>query len=183
LKSDTTSKANLISYLISDTSNKASIISYLISDTTNKGRTLIFLISDTLQKGNAINFLISDTTSKGIKISLLERDLANKHDTVYVASLINNDTLKISIHTGLSTTSSTLNSLKIYPNPASTILNIELESPGYFIAILTGISGQTVISQKSTLIDISSLPNGLYVLRILDSENKLISTNKVAILR
>ena len=183
LKSDTTSKANLISYLISDTSNKASIISYLISDTTNKGRTLIFLISDTLQKGNAINFLISDTTSKGIKISLLERDLANKHDTVYVASLINNDTLKISIHTGLSTTSSTLNSLKIYPNPASTILNIELESPGYFIAILTGISGQTVISQKSTLIDISSLPNGLYVLGILDSENKLISTNKVAILR
>lgn len=183
LISDTTSKANLISYLVSDTSSKASIISYLIADTTHKGRTIVFLISDTLQKGNVISYLISDTTSKGIKISMLERDLANKHDTVYVASIISNDTLKISIHTGLPTTSSTINSLIVYPNPASTILNIDLENPGYFIATLTGLSGQTVISQKSTTIDISSLPNGLYVLSIVDSENKLISTNKVAIIR
>ncbi|MCF8255711.1 MAG: T9SS type A sorting domain-containing protein [Bacteroidia bacterium] len=183
LINDITDKANTISLLINDTTDKANTISFLINDTTNKGKTIADLISDNIINANTINFLISDTTSKGETIRLLETALANKHDTIYVASTISNDTLKISIHTGISPLSPMLNSLKVYPNPASTYLIIDLENPGYFIAKLTGISGQTTITQNSTTIDISSLANGIYILTIFDSENKLLSTNKVAIIK
>ena len=190
LISDTTNKGNKIAndslrinQLKNDSITKAATISSLLSDTTNKGKTISDLKSDTTSKGKAISDLVSDTTSKGVRIRMLETDLANKHDTLYVASSISNDTLKISIHTGISPASPTLNSLKVYPNPASSLLIIDIENPGNFIVKLTGISGQTTISQKSTTIDISGLTNGIYILTVFDSDNKLISTNKVAIIK
>jgi chitinase len=183
LKADTTSKGITITNLISDTTNKSLVIAALKADTTSKGLAITALVNDNTSKGITITYLISDTTNKGIIIRMLQNDLANKHDTVYIASSITNDTLKISIHTGITLTSPILNSLKIYPNPASTILNVDLENPGYYIIKLTGISGQTVISQKNTTIDISSLPNGIYILTVFDSDNKLIATNKVAIIK
>ncbi len=172
-----------LNQLKNDSITKAATISSLITDTINKGKTIAFLITDSINKGNTITFLESDTTTKGITIRMLKTDLANKHDTIYVASSITNDTLKISIHTGITPTSPTFNSLKVYPNPASTFLHIDLENPGYFIVKLTGISGQTTISQKSTTIDISGLANGTYMLAVFDSNNKLISTHKVAIIK
>ncbi|OYU95369.1 MAG: hypothetical protein CFE21_09470 [Bacteroidetes bacterium B1(2017)] len=183
LLSDTSSKSKTISDLRSDTTSKGMLISVLISDTSNKGKTIVTLIGDTIFKAKLISDLRSDTTSKGIRIRQLEADLANKHDTVYVASVLTNDTLKISIHTGIAPTSPRINSLKVYPNPASSYLIIELENPGYFVAKLTGLSGQTAVYQKNTSIDISGLANGVYILSIFDSENKLLSTNKVAIIR
>jgi hypothetical protein len=96
-----------------------------------------------------IDILKSDTTSKGIFIRQLQTDLENKDDTVYIASAITGDTLKISIHTSISATSQVFNSLKVFPNPASTILNIVLDNSGYFTATLTGITGQTIITSIS----------------------------------
>jgi hypothetical protein len=73
--------------------------------------------------------------------------------------------------------------LKVYPNPASTHLTIDIEKPGNYHVTLTGIAGQTVLSQKSINIDISSLPNGTYLLTIYDADNKPISRNKVEIIK
>jgi len=87
------------------------------------------------------------------------------------------------LHTGISSNSPTINALKVYPNPASTILNIELQNAGYFTARLTGITGQAIISPTSGIIDISGLATGVYILTIYDSLDKLISTNKVMITR
>lgn len=183
LISDTTNKAKTILDLVSDSISKSFIISDLKSDTTIKGKTIAELKSDTINKGITIYNLINDTTSKGIIIRQLKTQLDNKHDTIYIASSITNDTLKISIHTGIFPTSTRLNSLKVYPNPTSSILNVELENPGNYFIKLTGISGQTLLSQRNTTIDISSLPNGIYILSIFDSENKLLSTNKVEIMK
>jgi hypothetical protein len=116
-------------------------------------------------------------------IAKLNQLLVNKHDTLYVGSNITTDTLKISIRTGLSSASAVLNSIKVYPNPAATVLHIDLEKPGNYIAKLSGITGQTVVSPTSGTIDISSLANGVYVLTIYDSNNKLISTNKISIIK
>jgi hypothetical protein len=149
-----------------DTSN---IVSLIVSD----------IASDSI---NLIS-LKADTTSKGNRIRQLETDLANKHDTLYVGSNITTDTLKISIRTGLTLASPLLNSIKVYPNPAATVLHIDLEKPGNYIARLTGVTGQTVVSPTSGTIDISSLANGVYILTIYDSNNKLISTNKILIVK
>lgn len=158
-------------------------ISLLQSDTSLKGISIRQLQTDSIISRNSISFLKSDTTSKGITIRQLQTDLANKHDTVYMASDITGDTLKISIHTGISSTSPVLNSLKVYPNPASTILNIVLEKAGYYTATMTGVTGQTIITPTSGTIDISGLANGIYTLTIMDSKGKTISVNKVSVLK
>jgi hypothetical protein len=131
---------------------------------------------------NIIN-LKADTTYKGNRIRQLETDLANKHDTLYVGSTITTDTLNISIRTGLVSTSPAVNTLNVYPNPAATVLNIVLDKPGYYVAKLSGITAQTVVTPTSGTIDISGLANGIYILTISDSNNKLISINKVSIVK
>jgi len=85
--------------------------------------------------------------------------------------------------TGVSNASPTVNALKVYPNPASTILHIDLEKPGYYTAKLSSIAGQAIISPTIGIVDISALSNGVYILTIYDSNNQLISTNKVAIVK
>ena len=173
--------SNDSSRLTNDSINYLASISFLKSDTTSKGISLTFLKTDTTNKGLSIVFLQNDTTNKGTLIRQLQTNLANKHDTVYIASIVTSDTLKISIHTGISQISPTINSLKVYPNPASTILHIDLSSPGYFTAKISGITGQSIITPTSGTIDVSSLANGIYILTIYDSSGKLISTNKVSI--
>jgi hypothetical protein len=76
-----------------------------------------------------------------------------------------------------------INSLKVYPNPASTILHIDLEKPGYYTAKLSSVTGQSIISTTTGTVDISTLANGVYILTIYHSNNQLISTNKVSILK
>ncbi len=90
---------------------------------------------------------------------------------------------EIAITPGILSTSPIINSLKVYPNPASTLLHIDLEKPGYFTAKLSSITGQSIITPTSGTIDVSALANGVYILTIYDSNNKLISTNKVAIVK
>jgi hypothetical protein len=84
---------------------------------------------------------------------------------------------------GLSIKNEVVNKLKVYPNPASTFLNIVLEKPGYYVAKLSSVTGQSIITPTSGTIDISALANGVYILTIYDSNNKLISTNKVSIIK
>ena len=91
--------------------------------------------------------------------------------------------MRIAIRTGIPSTSPIVNSLKVYPNPASTFLQIDLEKPGYYTAKLSSVSGQSIISPTTGTIDISTLANGVYILTIYDFNNKIISTNKVAIIK
>jgi hypothetical protein len=197
LTNDSVYYTGRISKLISDSSvfvariNKLSYdsltnlgrITNLKIDSINNKTTIGLLNADIVTKGNIITFLQLDTTNKGITIRQLQTDLINKHDTVYVASVITSDTLRIAIRTGISSASPIINSLKVYPNPASTLLYIDLEKPGYFTAKLSSITGQSIITPTSGTIDVSSLANGVYILTIYDSNNKLISTNKVAIVK
>lgn len=75
------------------------------------------------------------------------------------------------------------NRVNIYPNPANTELNFTLEQSGIYKAELTGISGSLTITTSGSSIDISALPAGIYVLKIFDTKNILISTNKIAIIK
>ena len=90
--------------------------------------------------------------------------------------------LTVNNSTGINSPSN-VNALKVYPNPASTILHIDLEKPGYYTAKLSSVAGQSIISPTTGTVDISALANGVYILAIYDSNNKLISTNKVSIVK
>jgi hypothetical protein len=136
---------------------------------------------------NATNGIIA--TGQGTNLAQISWGSASGNGKVKVIAYsaggcIDSTSLNIIIgSTGISSASPIVNSLKVYPNPASTLLYIDLEKPGYFIAKLSSITGQSIITPTSGTIDISSLANGVYILTIYDSNNKLISTNKVAIVR
>jgi hypothetical protein len=72
--------------------------------------------------------------------------------------------------------------IHLYPNPASNLLHIEFESKGTNNIQLYDIYGKEIknfLSSEGNLqLDISTLSNGFYYLKITDNENHLISTCK-----
>ena len=68
------------------------------------------------------------------------------------------------------------NSLTIFPNPATTYLTIQSSALPITQVTITDLLGQTVYNQlptancKSLTVDVSGLPNGMYFVKINDSE-------------
>ena len=78
--------------------------------------------------------------------------------------------------TGIATTPSASN-IRIYPNPATSVLTIDA---GIKVnATILSIDGRMVIEQKdATTIDISMLPDALYIIMVYDENNLLLMTSK-----
>jgi hypothetical protein len=126
-------------------------------------------------------------TNDTLIVSNISMTNNNQNFRCIVSSGICKDTssiakLTVNNNSGINSPSN-VNALKVYPNPASTILHIDLEKPGYYTSKLSSVAGQSIVSPTTGTIDISALANGVYILTIYDSNNKLISTNKVAILK
>ena len=71
--------------------------------------------------------------------------------------------------------------IKVYPNPTSGLLNLEMEEPALYTLELTSLSGQRVYSSKiagsSFRLDLSSFREGIYFLTI--RSERFVSTHKV----
>lgn len=70
--------------------------------------------------------------------------------------------------------------LKVYPNPASGIVNIEYEAlnESFTLYSTTGteiLSG--VLNNGNTVIDLSELPNNIYILRVGNTMRKIVKTD------
>ena len=76
--------------------------------------------------------------------------------------------------------------IKVYPNPTSTVLNIELpeNTSSVFEVFLTDIVGKVmkkdVLAGQKTSIDVSELPNGLYFAQILEG-GKVVGVKKFVV--
>ena len=69
-------------------------------------------------------------------------------------------------------------SIKIYPNPASEQLYIN--SPIAVTAKLTDITGRVVKTQEqATVLNLTDLAEGMYLLSIMDKDGKLIRVEKI----
>jgi hypothetical protein len=68
--------------------------------------------------------------------------------------------------------------ISIYPNPASSMVHIN--APVAIKVIISSLEGKEVLTQEGAqTIDISSLPNGIYLLKIFDAENTLLKTERL----
>ncbi|MEG1022022.1 MAG: T9SS type A sorting domain-containing protein, partial [Myroides sp.] len=73
-----------------------------------------------------------------------------------------------------------LDNFKIYPNPASDILNISLESNLVFEkAVLYNNLGQIVKEANQEVVDVSALAKGIYFVEVTTNQGK--ATKKVII--
>lgn len=104
-------------------------------------------------------------------------------DTFYVKGNTESDTLYIRILTGLNQNEQVINRVKVFPNPTSDLLYFKLDKPGEYRAELMGVSGSVLVTTNQSSMDISGLAAGVYTLRILDAKERLISSNKIAIVR
>lgn len=88
------------------------------------------------------------------------------------------------IHTGINEVNqSNPNQLSIYPNPSHSIFTIQ-SSLNYATIELWNTTGSLVIkdTHSPTTIDVSALPQGLYILRVLGSQQEVMATQKVSVL-
>ena len=76
--------------------------------------------------------------------------------------------------------------ISLYPNPASTHLNLEIDMPGDYTVSLTNISGQMIFTQANILddlqIDISDLTQGLYFISIRDNDGVLKAEERIIVI-
>jgi hypothetical protein len=125
-------------------------------------------------------------------------------DTIFVTQIIY-DTLQVTVYDTLLTTvtdtlvinalinginsPNNLNTLKVFPNPASTHITIDYGNynamSGYTLIIVNSV-GQTVfttpINQQTSHIDLSSWTgNGIYFLQLIDPQNNTIENRKIVI--
>ena len=125
-------------------------------------------------------------TSNVAVISILDTCLATVYDTLLTTVT---DTLVINTQiTGINPPNN-LNTLKVYPNPASTHITIDYGNfnamSGYTLTIVNSV-GQTVfttpINQQTSYIDLSTWTgNGIYFVQIIDPQNNTIENRKIVI--
>jgi hypothetical protein len=95
------------------------------------------------------------------------------------------DTLMISSTTGINSISPDFGTVKIYPNPSNSLLNIAVSKPSnnYTLKIFNSSSSlvySEVLNTSSTQISLSSLGSaGLYIIQIYDTQNNILDTRKL----
>ncbi len=69
--------------------------------------------------------------------------------------------------------------ISIYPNPANTTIHVN--APEGSTLIITSVDGKELIKQKTSKndINISSFPNGIYLIKIMNSDNSLTYIDKL----
>ena len=67
--------------------------------------------------------------------------------------------------------------ISIYPNPTTSIINIEQD---FKTAIVYDISGKELLKTTSKTIDLSELPSNIYLLRLYDNNNRVLGNGKIA---
>ena len=79
------------------------------------------------------------------------------------------------------------NQFNFYPNPATSILNIQTNSNQKLTAQLFDVTGKAVTENVSfvnnTTINLQELPQGLYIVYLRDTAGQLIKTQKVSIVK
>jgi hypothetical protein len=127
-------------------------------------------------------------TSNVAVINILDTCITNVtvFDTVLTTVT---DTLVINTQITGSNPPNNLNTLKVFPNPASTHITIDYGNfnamSGYTLTIVNSI-GQTVfttpINQQTSYIDLSTWTgNGIYFVQLIDPQNNTIENRKIVI--
>jgi hypothetical protein len=138
----------------------------------------IFTINDTITTQVFDTTYVSQTIYDTLQVTIYDTLLTAVTDTLIINSLIS----------GLNPPNN-LNTMKLFPNPASTHITIDYGNfnamSGYTLTIVNSI-GQTVfttpINQQTSFVDLSTWTgNGIYFVKLIDPQNNIIENRKIVI--
>jgi hypothetical protein len=131
--------------------------------------------------GTAISFAPTATLSQAVNIALPVLPIGVHHLFIRVKNADN----VWSLYEGRSFTTSTLGiltnelqNIRIYPNPATQILNIRLDdNTAIERLIITDLSGKKILEQNgnATTVNIENLATGMYVIEVVAGGAKMVS--------
>jgi hypothetical protein len=133
---------------------------------------------------NYVNQTIYDTTH----ITVTDTNYVTVYDTVTTYISVT-DTLFIDINTVGLNNNPVVNTIKVFPNPSNSILNLNY---GNYAALnnyrvkITNALGQTIydqpITQQSEILDLSTFGgNGIYYLNILNPQGNVVEVRKIVL--
>lgn len=94
------------------------------------------------------------------------------YNTSGSVQVYNGSSCNIPVAVTMGTSDFDKSALKLYPNPTSGIINIEVSNNQPIKATITTILGQTIMSSENTIIDISSLTKGTYLITVETESGK-----------
>lgn len=128
--------------------------------------------------GLALNF----STSANVVIcavAILDGDTVNDNNNGDCASV------SLAFNTGLSAVELAANSVKVYPNPASDVVNFSIDYNKARTVNVMDITGKLVATTDFNLgsaqLDARSLNAGVYLYQIVDTDGVVVKTGKVTI--
>ena len=82
------------------------------------------------------------------------------------------------LHTGVANVSAGLMNVKLYPNPAASVVYIDAAA-AVNVAVMS-MDGKLLIHEANTkMVNISQLANGVYMIAVYDTDNHLLKTEKL----
>ncbi len=121
-----------------------------------------------VKNGNNSNFSISQATDNP-NLVCIEVDDATWSTTnwtnVDATTIFSEDCASLSVE------DHELNTITLYPIPATTILNFQLENLIDKVEVFT-LQGQKVLKDKTNEMDVSNLSNGIYILKVHTNTGK-----------
>ena len=154
-------------------------------------------------KIDSIKLQVQNLTDNTFQWYLNDKEITNAFDSIFYAKLPGKYNVVIKNAGNCSFTSdyfefkkdtcnsvAKLNDLQddmitVYPNPASTLLNIDLNNPNVKSVALVNVLGQKVIHQDlqtmNNVINVQDVTKGMYLVSFFNERNEIISTKKITI--
>ena len=126
--------------------------------------------------GTKASSFISTYFQIGSQIDNLHEAFNGYMDDLMVWNRVLSQTEITQAYNGTLSLSKTLDFLNIYPNPTSSIINIDFE---FSRAKVFDLTGRKLLESRLKTIDLSELPNSIYLLRLYDNSNNVLETFKV----
>ena len=130
-----------------------------------------------------IGLIINDSTG----IIGVSSSSASSYNVSYTTSgvcpLIANTTIVIDLCTGIQ--KSNADFIRVFPNPASTVITIENSTIEVSQIRLVNILGETVVTKNihsnKTIIGVDQLPMGIYIIQLYSPKGEVIYTQKISV--
>ena len=169
--------------------NNINVINYdttyvTVTDTNFVNQTIYDTTFVTITDTNYVNQTIYDTTY----VTVTDTNYVTVYDTVTTYISVT-DTLFINVNTVGLNNNTIVNTIKVFPNPANSFLNLDygnyINLNGYSVKIVNALS-QVIynqpITQQSETIDLSTFGgNGIYYLNILNPQGNVVEVRKIVL--